>query len=57
MLIYAKATKVNNWLALSASGSISFPKFETKLNFLAIIPSKTSVNPEIVSKIAAVKNC
>ena len=41
--------KIETWVALSAKGSISFPKFVIKLNFLAIKPSSTSVNPENVS--------
>jgi len=43
---------------LSAKGSINFPKSETKLKRLAIIPSKISESPEIVKNaMAHIKLC
>ena len=35
-------------VSLSATGSINFPKSDIMLNFLAILPSTTSVIPEII---------
>ena len=46
-----KVIKIDNWVALSANGSISFPKSVIKLNFLAIKPSSISVIPESVKKL------
>ena len=41
---------------MDASGSINFPKLDTRLNFLAIKPSAMSVIPDIVNIInAAIK--
>ena len=48
MFFNTNAPSVNNCVALSANGSINFPKSVIKLNFLAIKPSNTSVIPESV---------
>ena len=50
-----KVIKIDNWVALSANGSISLPKSVIKLNFLAIKPSNTSVKPDIVRSMKAIK--
>jgi len=50
-----KEPNTHIWVNLSARGSISLPKFDTKLNFLAIKPSKISVIPDIVKNIKASK--
>ena len=45
--LYTNITKADIVNILSASGYINFPKFVTKLCFLAIYPSKASLNAAI----------
>ena len=53
MCVNTRDAKVAIWVNLSASGSISFPKLEIRLNFLAINPSAISVIPDIVKNTKA----
>ena len=51
--LIVKIDSIESCVNLSAKGSINFPKSVMKLNFLAIVPSKMSVIPEIENTIIA----
>lgn len=53
MLVNTREVRVAICVSLSANGSISFPKLDIKLNFLAINPSAISVKPDNVKNMKA----